>query len=350
MNKKFILPTLIIVIVLLGIWFYDRQAKVKDMPEKEYLIIHGNTQGTTYNITYDYLRGENLQPDIEQVLHDFDMSLSTYEPTSIISRINQNDTTVEVDEKFKEVFREAKQVYEQTGGVFDITVAPIVNAWGFGFTPGTDIDSNLIDSLLQYVGMDKVRLNGNKVEKDFPQVMLDVNAIAQGYSVDVVSEFLEEKGIENYLVEIGGELKCEGMNPKGEDWKIGIDRPQEGNLIPGQNMQAIVSIKGKSLATSGNYRKFYEKDGIKYAHSIDPKTGYPVLSKLLSATIITDNCITADAYATAFMVMGLEKSIEILESGKKQLDAYLIYSDDEGNFKVYSTPGMKKHILDELKE
>jgi thiamine biosynthesis lipoprotein len=198
--------------------------------------------------------------------------------------------------------------------------------------------------------MDKVSLQDGKIIKESPNIMLDVNAIAQGYSVDIVAAFLDEKGIENYLVEIGGELKCKGMNPKGEDWKIGIDRPQDGNVIPGKNMQAVVAIKGKSLATSGNYRKFYEKDGIKYAHSIDPKTGYPVLSKLLSATLITDRCITADAYATAFMVMGLEKSIAILESGSEDMEAYLIYSDEEGKFRVYSTPGMKKYILDEVIE
>jgi thiamine biosynthesis lipoprotein len=350
MSKKLILPTLIIVIVLVGVWMYDRQGKVDDKPEMEYQIIHGNTQGTTYNMTYEYNKGEDLKPEIDSILHDFDMSLSTYDPVSIISRINQNDSTVEIDTQFKEVFLEAKRVNEATGGVFDITVAPLVNAWGFGFAPGADVDSAMIDSLLQFVGMDKVRLSGNKILKDLPQLMLDVNAIAQGYSVDVVSTYLEEMGIENYLVEIGGELKCKGLNPKGEDWKIGIDRPQDGNLVPGKNMQAVVAIKGKSLATSGNYRKFYEKDGIKYAHSIDPRTGYPVLSKLLSATLITDNCITADAYATAFMVMGLEKSIEFIKSGNEPLDAYLIYSDDEGNFRVYSTPGMKKHILDELKE
>lgn len=350
MSKKFILPTLLIVIVLLGVWLFDRKTKESRAPEKEYQIIHGSTQGTTYNMTFEYLAGEDLQSEIEHVLHDFDMSLSTYDPKSIISRINHNDTTVVVDKKFEEVFHEARRVYEKTGGAFDITVAPLVNAWGFGFTPGADVDSAMIDSLLMYVGMDKVSLQDGKIIKDSPNIMLDVNAIAQGYSVDVVAEYMEEKGIENYLVEIGGELKCKGLNPKGEDWKIGIDRPQEGNVIPGKNMQAVVAIKNKSLATSGNYRKFYEKDGIKYAHSIDPKTGYPVLSKLLSATLITDKCITADAYATAFMVMGLEKSIEILDSGNEQLEAYLIYCDDEGKFRVYSTPGMKKYILDEVKE
>jgi thiamine biosynthesis lipoprotein len=350
MSKKFILPTLIIVIVLLGVWFYDRQTKVQKEPVSEYQVIHGNTQGTTYNMTFEYLKGADIQPEIEQVLHDFDMSLSTYEPSSIISRINQNDTLVVIDKKFEEVLLEARRVYEKTNGAFDITVAPVVNAWGFGFTPGADVDSAMIDSLLRFVGMNKVKLEEGKIIKDFPQTMLDVNAIAQGYSVDVVAQFLEEKGIENYLVEIGGELKCKGLNPKGEDWKIGIDRPQEGNLVPGQNMQAVIAIKGKSLATSGNYRKFYEKNGIKYAHSINPKTGYPVLSKLLSVTIISDKCITADAYATAFMVMGLDKSIEFLKSGVEDLDAYLIYNDNEGKFRVYSTPGMKKYILDEVEE
>lgn len=350
MNKKFILPTLLIVVVLLGLWLFDRNSKEKAETQKEYKIIHGNTQGTTYNITYEYYPGEDLQPDIEQVLYDFDMSLSTYEPTSIISRINRNDTTVAVDQKFIEVFMEAQRVYELTEGAFDITVAPLVNAWGFGFTPGADVDSAMIDDILQYVGMDKIGLEDGRIRKDDPRVMIDVNAIAQGYSVDVVAAFLEGKGIVNYLVEIGGELKCKGLNPKTEEWKIGIDRPEDDNMIPGNNMQAVVAIKGKSLATSGNYRKFYEKNGIKYAHSIDPETGYPVLNKLLSATLITDRCITADAFATAFMVMGLEKSIGILESANEELEAYLIYSDEEGKFKVFSTPGMKEYILDEVKE
>ncbi len=350
MSRKFILPTVIIVIVILGVWIFDRKSKAKEEAAKEYQIIHGNTQGTTYNITYRYLQDVDLQAEIVELLRNFDLSLSTYEPLSIISRINQNDSSVEVDEKFEEVFSEASRIYEKSGGAFDITVAPIVNAWGFGFTPGADVDSAMIDSLLQFVGMDKVRLEDKKIIKDLPQVMLDVNAIAQGYSVDVVSDFLEDKNIENYLVEIGGELRCKGLNPKGENWKIGIDRPQDGNIIPGQNMQAVIAMKNKSLATSGNYRKFYEKDGIKYAHSINPTTGYPVLTQLLSATIIADKCMTADGYATAFMVMGLEKSIALLELENEELDAYLIYSDDKGKFRVHSTSGMKKYVLDELKE
>lgn len=341
MSKKLITPTIIIVAVLLAVWIYDA-------PELEYQKISGETQGTTYNITVEYKKGEDLKAEIEDVLSDFDMSLSTYEPTSIISRVNSNDEDVGLDEKFIRVFNEAHEVYQSTGGAFDITVAPIVNAWGFGFTPGMDVDSALIDSLLMYVGMDKVNLADNKIVKDDPSVMLDVNAIAQGYSVDVMAEFLDSKKINNYLVEIGGELRCKGKNPKGSDWKIGIDRPEEGNITPGAKLQAVIALKTKSLATSGNYRKFYEMDGIKYAHSIDPKTGYPVLSRLLSATVLADECITADAYATAFMVMGLEKSIEFL-SAQEDLEAYLVYSDEEGNYMVYTTPGMREHVVDEVR-
>ncbi len=250
MNKKLITPTIVIVAVAIAVWIYDE-------PELEYKKIGGDTQGTTFNITYEFKKNKNLQAEIKQVLRDFDLSLSTYEPQSIIARINNNDPAVEIDEKIIKIFEEAKEVYEKTDGAFDITVAPIVNAWGFGFTPGIEVDSITIDSLLRFVGMEKIQLIENQIVKDHPSVMLDVNAIAQGYSVDVVAEFLDSKKIKNYLVEIGGELKCKGLNPKGEDWKIGIDRPEEGNFIPGVNLQAVIAIRTKSLATSGNYRKFF---------------------------------------------------------------------------------------------
>lgn len=353
MSKKLITPSIIIVVVLIAVWLLDSpKLKIKewlrDAPNLEYKKIAGDTQGTTYHITYEYNENKDLQSEIDTLLHDFDMSLSTYDPSSVISRINTNDPDVEPDEKFIKVFDESLKIYKKTDGAFDITVAPIVNAWGFGAVPGVDIDSALIDSLLRYVGMEKIRLIDNRIIKDDPLIKLDVNAIAQGYSVDVVAEFLDSKNISNYLVEIGGELKCKGLNPKAKDWKIGIDKPEEGNITPGANLQAVVAIKTKSLATSGNYRKFYEKDGVKYAHSINPKTGYPVLSRLLSTTILADECMTADAYATAFMVMGLDKSIEFLSS-QTEMEAYLVYSDEEGNFRVFSTPGMQKHIVDEVK-
>ena len=212
------------------------------------------------------------------------------------------------DNYFLTCFECAKEIYESTNGAFDITVAPIVNAWGFGFTEAVEVDSSLIDSLLQYLGMDSVGIVEGKIWKEKDGIMLDMNAIAQGYAVDVLCEFLESKGIINYLVEIGGEIKTRGHNPRGTEWKVGIDRPIEGLQIPGVDLQAIVEISDRSLATSGNYRKFYEKDGVKYSHTIDPKTGYPVQHCLLSATVLAGDCMRADAYATGFMVMGYEKS------------------------------------------
>jgi thiamine biosynthesis lipoprotein len=341
MYHKFITPSIVIIAVLVAVLLYNG-------PKKEYKKTQGAIQGTTYNITYEYPLRKDLSKEIEELLNDFDLSLSTYIPQSVISRINRNDPDVQIDDRFLKVFQVAKEVYEKSGGLFDITVAPIVNAWGFGFTPGAEVDSAMIDSLLQFVGMNKVHLEGRKVIKDDPRIMFDANAIAQGYSVDVVAEFLDKKHVENYLVEIGGELKCKGKNAKGEDWKIGIDRPEEGNFQAGTNLQAVIAIKTKALATSGNYRKFYEKNGIKYAHTINPKTGYPVISRLLSATVLADECITADAFATTFMVMGLEESISFLEN-QDELEAYLIYSDEEGNFKVYTTPGIKSHLIEERK-
>lgn len=315
-------------------------------PALNYKKIHGETQGTFYNITYEDRPGRNLQPRIEQLLHKFDLSLSTYDPSSVISRINRNEENVRLDRYFKTCFNKSEEIYHLTSGAFDITIGPIVNAWGFGYTQSSETDSSRIDSLLQFVGMEKVTMSGGKIKKEDPSINLNVNAIAQGYSVDIVAEFLERKGIKNYLVEIGGELKAKGINAKGKPWTIGIDKPIDNNMTPGENLQAIVQLENRTLATSGNYRKFYEKDGVKYAHSINPKTGYPVLSRLLSTTVLADDCMTADAFATAFMVMGLEKSIIFL-SKHPELDAYLIYSDEQGNFKTYSTPGMKDAVVEE---
>ncbi|NOR34396.1 MAG: FAD:protein FMN transferase, partial [Bacteroidales bacterium] len=215
------------------------------------------------------------------------------------------------------------------GGAFDITVAPVVNAWGFGFTERSRVDSALIDSLLQFVGMSKVSLRENKLVREREGMMLDMNAIAQGYAVDVLAGFFDAENIENYLVEIGGEVRCSGKNRFGLDWRIGIDKPIDGLQLPGVQMQAIVQISGRSLATSGNYRRFYEEDGIKYSHTIDPSTGYPVQHGLLSATVVASDCMRADAYATAFMVMGYEKARRFLEK-HTYLDAYLIFNDEMG--------------------
>jgi thiamine biosynthesis lipoprotein len=276
-------------------------------------------------------------------LDNFNKSLSIYDPASIISRFNQNIPGTLADLKFTEVFNKSLEVYHNTDGLFDITVGPIVNALGFGNTDTLNVDSTLIDSLLQYVGMNKVSLKDGMLVKGHPNMQLDVNAIAQGYSVDLVAAFLEGKKIKNYLVEIGGEVRARGKNERRKVWRIGIDKPIEGNNIPGQNLQAIVALKNKSLATSGNYRKYYEKNGIKFVHTVNPKNGYPVISNLLSATIIADDCTSADAYATALMVMGTDQSIAFLQT-HDFLEAYLIYTDQEGRFQVYATPGLARFI------
>ena len=309
----------------------------------EYYTIQGFTQGTTYQIQYQHPAESDLKLQIDSLLKRFDHSLSSYDSSSIISAINRNDPDVLTDSMFRTVFRESGRVYQVTGGAFDITLGPLINAWGFGPGQRQDMDSVLVDSLLQYVGMDKVAIRGERLKKSHPAVQLNVNAIAQGYSVDVVSAYLEDLGCRNYMVEIGGEIRTRGMNSKGNFWRIGVDRPEYGNMIPGQQLQVIISMHDRSLATSGNYRKFYEKDGVRITHTLDPATGFPKASRLLSVTVLTEECMTADAYATACMVMGLENAREFVE-GQKGVDAYFIYGDEFGDYQVWYTDGMKKYI------
>jgi thiamine biosynthesis lipoprotein len=339
--KKRYLQLIILAVILLVVFLISHSHK-----KGEYMQIAGFTQGTTYHITYESKSREDLKTSIDSLLADFDRSLSTYLPTSLISRLNKNEPGLHADKKFSDVFITSYEVYKKTDGAFDITVAPIVNALGFGTSKDTlNVDSTMIDSLLQYVGMEKVMLQGDTLVKTNSHVTLDVNALAQGYSVDVVVDYLENRKIRNYMVEIGGEIRARGKNDQGEYWRIGIDKPVEGNEIPGTELQSIVKLNDRALATSGNYRKFYEKNGIKYVHTINPKTGYPVISNLLSATVVARDCITADAYATAFMVMGVDRSIRFLNENQF-LDAYLIYSDEKGNFKVFYTGGLKKFIVE----
>jgi thiamine biosynthesis lipoprotein len=309
--------------------------------------ISGYTQGTTYNITYADPDSTDYQVQVEALLAEFDQSLSTYLPSSIVSLMNQGNPDVEADDYFRECFQAAEEVYTATGGAFDITVAPVVNAWGFGFTERSRVDSALIDSLLQYVGMERVSLRGSRLVKEKEGIMLDMNAIAQGYAVDVVAGFFDSKGLRDYLVEIGGEVRTQGMNRFGLEWRVGIDKPIDGLQLPGVQMQAIIQISGRSLATSGNYRRFYEENGIKYSHTIDPSTGYPVQHGLLSATVVANDCMRADAYATAFMVMGYEKARQFLEE-HTEMEAYLIFNDEAGDYRVWYTEGMGAMLSEEL--
>ncbi len=311
-------------------------------PAAKLIKIEGKAQGTTYTVSYLSAEQKDFSFQIDSLLKAFDLSLSQWNENSVVSRVNRNDSTVVADEFFKTVFVRALQIAEETNGAFDPTVAPLVNAYGFGFKHKSKTDSKTIDSLRQLVNYKNISLDENgKIRKKDLRMQLDFNALAQGYSVDVVSLFLETKGIENYLVEIGGETRAKGKNSERKHWRIGIDKPLE-NLAE-RELQAVISLENKSLATSGNYRKFYEENGVKYSHTINPKTGYPVRHSLLSATVVANNCMDADAYATAFMVIGLEEAKTFL-AGHKELDALLIYSDETGALKTFVTEGLKEKI------
>jgi thiamine biosynthesis lipoprotein len=305
----------------------------------------GQAQGTTYHVTYFSRDNISYQSEIDSLLKRLDASLSTYKKESIISRFNVNDSSAVTDKYFTDVFNKSIEVAEKTNGLFDITVAPVVNAWGFGSTGKQNVDSLMIDSLLQFVGYKMVRLEGKKVIKQKPQMMLDFNAIAQGYSVDVLASYLESKGIESYLVELGGEVRAKGTKKNDEYWRVGIDKPLE-NVADERSLQAVVTLKNRSLATSGNYRRYIEVNGRRHSHIINPKTGYSSRTNLLSVTVAASDCMTADAYATAFMVMGLEQSKQFLAEHKDlDLDVFFIY-DYGGVFKTYTSEGLKETMED----
>ena len=307
-----------------------------------YYSIQGIAEGTSYNIIYQDVKDRDFQSEIEDLLSHFEKSLSVYDSQSLISRINRNED-VEIDAFFETVFTKTKEISRITDGAFDISAEPLFRAWGFSSSGKNIPDQKQIETLRQYIGMDKVKIEDNKVIKSDPQVVLNANAIAKGYSADIVAGFLEEHGCLNYLVEIGGEIRLKGENTEGEPWRIGIDRPSETNLIPGQDMQVILSITDKGIATSGNYRQFYIEDGQKITHTINPATGYPVKHNLLSTTVIADDAITADAFATAFLVAGVDKSLQWIEE-YPDLDALFI-CDEDGEYKVYFTQGLENHII-----
>lgn len=296
--------------------------------------------GTMYKITYQ--SDENLKNEIEAELEKVNQSLSPFSKESVITHINQN-TDLTADSLFTYVFQLAKQISEETHGAFDITVAPLVNAWGFGFKNATQIDSLTIDSIRQFVGIDKVRMENGNVIKDDPRLMLDCSAIAKGFGVDCVARLFDRKGIKNYMIDIGGELVMKGENAQMNTWRIGINKPIDDSLAVNQELQTILEISNAGMATSGNYRNFYYKDGKKYAHTIDPRTGYPVQHNILSSTVVAKDCATADAYATSFMVLGLD-SAKAVCNAHPELDAYFIYSKDNGETGVYFTEGMKKYL------
>ncbi|MDR3351269.1 MAG: FAD:protein FMN transferase [Prevotellaceae bacterium] len=301
-------------------------------PRSGYHILEGFTMGTTFRIVYEGAPPEAVRAGIDSLLAQIDRSLSVYNPQSLISKMNRNEAAA-ADSFFTAVFRRSYEIYLDTDGAFDISAAPLFNAWGFGFTEREKMTQAKVDSLKQFTGMHHVRLEGTRVVKDDPRVILNANAIAKGFGVDMAAAFLEQSGSRNYLVEIGGEVRCKGKNSEGKLWAIGIDKPVDGNMFPGEALQTVVRLTDKALATSGNYRQYYEENGKKYTHTIHPATGYPASHSLLSATVIAGDCMTADAYATAFMVVGLEGAQQLL-AAHPELGAYLIY-ERQGELCVY---------------
>ncbi|PNP93546.1 thiamine biosynthesis protein ApbE [Hoylesella timonensis] len=300
----------------------------------------GQIFGTTYHITYQ--SDKDLHREILQRLQLVDQTFSTFNDESIISKINRNEP-VKLNQMFIEVFDLAKTVSKDTHGAFDITVAPLVNVWGFGFKSGTPPTKAVIDSLRHLTGYEKVKLIGSKVRKQDPRIMLDCSAIAKGYGSDVVAQYLRSRDVENFMIEIGGEIVVQGNSDKRLPWKIGVTKPTDDSTQVNNELQTVLNVTNTAMATSGNYRRFYYKNGKKYAHTIDPKTGYPVQHNILSATVLANTCAKADAYATSFMVLGLEKTQQVLQH-HPDLMVYLIYADGQGKNKVWYSPSLKKAI------
>lgn len=293
----------------------------------EYRTAQGLVFGTSYHITYLY--NADLQEDIEQTLALVDNALSMFNPNSTISAVNRSESVSVDDTLFLKVFRRAMEISDLTGGAFDITVAPAVNAWGFGFKHAENIRQATIDSLLEITGYRKIHETDGMIVKDDPRIMLDCSAIAKGFGSDMVAGMLRSKGINDFMVEIGGEIVLSGQNPKGKLWNIGISKPVDDSLSVSSELQTVIPITDIAMATSGNYRNFYVKDGRKYAHTIDPHTCQPVSHNLLSATVFAPDCATADALATSMMVMGLD-SAQALLSRHPEIQAYLIYQTPDG--------------------
>ncbi|MUP44289.1 FAD:protein FMN transferase [Gramella sp. BOM4] len=333
-----LLPFLILSLILIG-------CSQSEMATKVY---QGEALGTTYQIKFFSDSELNFEKSLDSIFDSINASMSTYMTKSDISRINRGETGVKVDENFEAVFRASEKIYKQSNGFFDPTVGTLVNAYGFGPEKKlNEIDSVSLDSLRNLVGFEKVVLTeSNTIEKSNPRVYLDFNAIAKGYTIDVIAEFLENRGIKNFLIELGGELRAKGKNIENDvSWIVGIDDPgqEEGN----RSLIAKIKLDNAAMATSGNYRK-YRLDSIsgqRYVHTINPATGKASRSNMLSATVIAENCMMADGYATAFMALGFEKSLEMLKE-VKDLSVYFIYSDEKGENKTYTSPGMEKRLVD----
>ena len=308
---------------------------------KRYYTLTG-VNHTTYQIKYQYDR--TLDDEIEAEFKKYYHSINPFDSLSIISRINRNEN-VETDSLFRHVFNTAMEVSAQTQGTFDVTCAPLINLWGFGFQKFDSITPQMIDSIRAFVGYRKVHLQGNRIVKDDPRILLNFSALGDGTICDVIAKLFDEKGISNYMIDIGGEVMVKGKNPQGQDWHVGIIKPQDDPSGTNSELEQVVLLSERTgLATSGNYRNFYVKNGKRYAHTINPSTGYPAEQDILSATIIAKDCILADAYATTFMVLGRNKA-RLLQKKLPEIDYFIIYADSCGEYGTEYSPGMKRYLV-----
>ena len=334
-KKRLLWQVPFLVLLIVGTVLIIRQQR--NMPYQKYSDF---VFGTTFTVSYQC--DSDMNQSIKAELMKVDASLSPFNKASIITAINNNED-VTPDKMFMDVFQLAMDVSRETNGAFDITVAPLVNAWGFGFKSGEKPTARQVDSLRQIIGYQKVSLVDGKIRKQDPRMMLDCSAIAKGYGTDVVANFLRSRGVKNFMVEIGGEIVTCGVNPSRVPWKVGVIKPTDDSLNVSHEVQTVLNVTDIAMATSGNYRRFYYKDGKKFAHTIDPASGYPVQHNILSATVLAKTCATADAYATSFMVLGLDGARKVLER-HPELMAYFIYDDGQGNNAVWFSPSLKDKI------
>lgn len=311
--------------------------------EKSYFEERGSVFHTIYSIKYQ--SSKQLTDKIDAEFQKFSLSLNPFNPNSVIAKVNRNEP-VELDEWFVTVFNKSLEVSEKSGGAFDITCAPLINLWGFGFANMDSVSQHLIDSLKTFTGYQKIRIGDGKIVKDDPRVILNTSAIAKGFSCDVIANLMEREGVENYMIDIGGEVVVKGVNASGNCWKVGINKPEDDSTGMVNDVEEIIQLcKKGGIATSGNYRNYYIKDGKKYAHTIDPVTGYPSEKSILSATIVADDCMTADAYATTFMVLGVEGAKELAKK-VPEIEYFLIYADEEGRHRFAYSEGILQYLPD----
>lgn len=343
--NKNIIYSIVLLLVVAVVYLYrqNQQKPAEEIVESSSgkVTFSGSTMGTSYRVVYLDKDERDFKKAVDSILVDFNNSLSTYIEDSEISRFNRGDSLKFNSIYFYPVLQSSKEIYNKTAGAFDPTVGPLVNLWGFGPGGPSLKDSINIKDKLVLVDFKAIKFDSLRVKKEKPGMYLDFSAIAKGYGVDIIAAYLEKKGIDNMLIEIGGELVARGTNEKGELWKVGINRPEE--LGRADELFSIIALEDRALATSGNYRNYYESGGMKISHTIDPATGRPVRHGLLSATVLAKDCMTADAWATAFMVMGTEKAIA-LQNQEESFDIFLIYNDENGSLQSYASEGLKPYL------